>query len=295
MARIIVSAAQTGKSCPYCRFPLKGGTEAMACDRCGAIHHLDCWSEGGGCAVVGCIADHALEETTEMAAVDRSRKVIPVFKEAPRQPLPPPGTQAVSEPAPDGPSAGGNGRAILVGLGCGLVIVVLGLGALFLIQNSNSDEAGPTATSGSETTGLEAQIEKKQAEIRQMKANGPTGPATGNQNGAQKMSFLLSKSVEGRSLSVAGDEAGAIRNRREILNSLRAIDGTTGGVESARQAFISAMRESILANEDRLYNGLEASPHDDAATQEKQQLMAIWNSRVSSQFGVSPIASEGDI
>ena len=89
MARIIVSAAQTGKSCPYCRFPLKGGTEAMACDRCGAIHHLDCWSEGGGCAVVGCIADHALEETTEMAAVDRSRKVIPVFKEAPRQPLPP--------------------------------------------------------------------------------------------------------------------------------------------------------------------------------------------------------------
>lgn len=54
MSLITVSDAETGVSCPYCRFPLKGGVVAMKCDACGAIHHQDCWDDGGGCSVFGC-------------------------------------------------------------------------------------------------------------------------------------------------------------------------------------------------------------------------------------------------
>ncbi|MGH2958783.1 MAG: hypothetical protein ACRDKE_04215 [Solirubrobacterales bacterium] len=54
MTRITVSSSEMGKSCPYCRFPVKSGTEAERCDACNAIHHTDCWEDGDGCAVLGC-------------------------------------------------------------------------------------------------------------------------------------------------------------------------------------------------------------------------------------------------
>ncbi len=44
----------TGRPCPYCRFPLKEGVPIVECDVCGSLHHLDCWSDNGGCAVVAC-------------------------------------------------------------------------------------------------------------------------------------------------------------------------------------------------------------------------------------------------
>jgi len=54
MPGLIVGADGTGRTCPFCRFPLKTGTEAYACDSCGAVHHADCWRDGQGCAVFGC-------------------------------------------------------------------------------------------------------------------------------------------------------------------------------------------------------------------------------------------------
>src|SRR3954452_24073632 len=50
-----ISSEQAGKTCPYCRFPLKAGTKAVVCDACGTIHHEECWRDGGGCAVLGCV------------------------------------------------------------------------------------------------------------------------------------------------------------------------------------------------------------------------------------------------
>ncbi|MEV4422449.1 hypothetical protein AB0L40_21105 [Patulibacter sp. NPDC049589] len=47
---------EAGRSCPYCRFPLKPGTGVAECGSCHAVHHDECWEEGGGCAVVGCNA-----------------------------------------------------------------------------------------------------------------------------------------------------------------------------------------------------------------------------------------------
>jgi hypothetical protein len=48
--------AESGRACPYCRFPLKEGTQTARCRACGAIHHAECWDENLGCAVVGCAA-----------------------------------------------------------------------------------------------------------------------------------------------------------------------------------------------------------------------------------------------
>jgi hypothetical protein len=54
MTQLLVSIGDVGRNCPYCRFPLKQSTMAERCDVCGAMHHTDCWNDGGGCAVVGC-------------------------------------------------------------------------------------------------------------------------------------------------------------------------------------------------------------------------------------------------
>src|SRR3954447_16490829 len=49
------TAVHTGKSCPYCRFPLKEGTSIMSCGVCGAAHHADGWSDNAnGGAVFAC-------------------------------------------------------------------------------------------------------------------------------------------------------------------------------------------------------------------------------------------------
>lgn len=40
--------------CPYCRASLEGSEDSVTCPSCSTEHHADCWSENGGCAVVGC-------------------------------------------------------------------------------------------------------------------------------------------------------------------------------------------------------------------------------------------------
>ena len=50
----VVTGSDAGKICPYCRFPLKTGSDAERCGGCQAIHHIECWGEGGGCATFGC-------------------------------------------------------------------------------------------------------------------------------------------------------------------------------------------------------------------------------------------------
>lgn len=54
MTRVLATAADAGRACPYCRFPLKEGVTAERCDACGSLHHEDCWMDGNGCAVLGC-------------------------------------------------------------------------------------------------------------------------------------------------------------------------------------------------------------------------------------------------
>src|SRR4051812_22419619 len=48
------AATDTGRACPYCRFPLKEGVAVCECGACHSVHHDDCWADNGGCAIVGC-------------------------------------------------------------------------------------------------------------------------------------------------------------------------------------------------------------------------------------------------
>ena len=40
--------------CPYCQASIGAADAAVACPLCGAVHHADCFTENGGCAVYGC-------------------------------------------------------------------------------------------------------------------------------------------------------------------------------------------------------------------------------------------------
>jgi hypothetical protein len=50
----VAGPAETGRACPYCRFPLKEGVGMVQCGACGAAHHEDCFADNRGCAVVAC-------------------------------------------------------------------------------------------------------------------------------------------------------------------------------------------------------------------------------------------------
>jgi len=45
---------EVGKTCPYCRFPLKPDEQVVTCPACKLPHHADCWSENRGCTTYGC-------------------------------------------------------------------------------------------------------------------------------------------------------------------------------------------------------------------------------------------------
>jgi hypothetical protein len=46
--------SSVGKTCPYCQFPIKQGSEVLECANCKIPHHEDCWEENGGCTTFGC-------------------------------------------------------------------------------------------------------------------------------------------------------------------------------------------------------------------------------------------------
>jgi len=48
------TAEMAGRTCPYCRFALKQDGEVTQCGACHAVHHAECFTDNGGCAVVGC-------------------------------------------------------------------------------------------------------------------------------------------------------------------------------------------------------------------------------------------------
>ena len=54
-----------GRNCPYCRFALKQGAEVAVCGACGAPHHLECWTDNGGCAVIACAGGPGAAVPTE--------------------------------------------------------------------------------------------------------------------------------------------------------------------------------------------------------------------------------------
>ena len=141
MGLISVSSVDAGRSCPYCRFPLKDGVTAVQCDSCAAIHHEDCWSEGGGCSQFGCSNSAAMQQQAQQlppigkqAALDpRSADV--VLKGAPAV-APGPGLAETNENK--------NSTVLLIALGV-LAASVLIVGALALFNLASDDSSSTPA------------------------------------------------------------------------------------------------------------------------------------------------------
>jgi hypothetical protein len=153
MTRVIATAADAGRSCPYCRFPLKEGTAAERCDSCNSLHHEDCWSDGGGCAVLGCAeagkAAAATAATAPQAGWQGSayQPGAPVPPQAPAtQTYPgygaPPGYPP-AQPAPHSPPRSGN-QAVLV---VAVIIALLGIGTGVAVATGAFSKSTPKSAS----------------------------------------------------------------------------------------------------------------------------------------------------
>jgi hypothetical protein len=67
-----VSSVDAGRTCPYCRFPLKAGSVAERCDVCATVHHEECWHDGGGCSRFGCTNQGSVVIAPAPPPVDRT-------------------------------------------------------------------------------------------------------------------------------------------------------------------------------------------------------------------------------
>jgi Prokaryotic RING finger family 1 len=97
MPNRVATPEDVGKPCPYCRFPLKEGVPVHACESCGAVHHAECWADGGGCAVFGCtaagtaaVAAQAPAPVTQAYAAPTTYQAAPQAPAAYAAPSPPP-------------------------------------------------------------------------------------------------------------------------------------------------------------------------------------------------------------
>lgn len=173
-----------GRSCPYCRFPLKEGGQVVECSSCHAVHHEDCYHENGGCAVAGCAggptAQHsATTQAMPVAAYTAAPVAGPpprpsyipptpmgpgaprVPRASTRQPPPfvgtPPPVMPPPPPPPNGsPSAGQRhlGTATIATL-VAVIILALGGGTAALVSSGthNRSAASTSASTTSTDTG----------------------------------------------------------------------------------------------------------------------------------------------
>lgn len=168
------SDAETGRPCPYCRFPLKQGVEVVQCAHCGASHHADCWDDNIGCAVVACEGG---PKAAAAAAPPSGQPVPPPVQRGARltvdpadfgappptgQPLPPPppavpGTQRAGELVAS-LTAGLGAPAVVFAVVAGVIGALLTLGAALIVAVATPDDSalgiawlGNQAGTGTET------------------------------------------------------------------------------------------------------------------------------------------------
>lgn len=75
--RATAGRKETGKSCPFCRFPVKERDEITFCGYCDSPHHSDCWDDNHGCAVARCPGGPHGESDATGARPSRSGSNLP--------------------------------------------------------------------------------------------------------------------------------------------------------------------------------------------------------------------------
>ncbi len=127
----------TGRVCPYCRFALKEGVAIETCGSCGAVHHVECWQDNGGCSVTGCV--NGPSNTTATHVVPPA--AAPAAVAAAYAPPPPP------PPSKPPPSPTNNKGFPTVAVVAGAVVVaLLGAGAALALSSSSKNHNAPTVT-----------------------------------------------------------------------------------------------------------------------------------------------------
>lgn len=160
---------ESGRSCPYCRFPFDPGSDVDECGACHAVHHADCWAEGAGCAVVGCSG----AGTVELPPVP-SRRPTPTAAPAARAPRAggPPAAAPVgghsyaapvaapawpAPPPPGPPPVPVRPRGPLYALlgALGVLLVACVVAAVLLLSGGDDDEPAGSTLAGAATVRAE--------------------------------------------------------------------------------------------------------------------------------------------
>jgi Prokaryotic RING finger family 1 len=127
------SVDEAGRSCPYCRFALKQGSSIVECGSCRALHHAECWTDNGGCSIMGCAGAATAGSTTTAPAA---------------APPPPPPIQqqpagyASSPPPPPPSSDRGRSSTALILAVLVLALAVAGGATALVVSSGNSTDAG---------------------------------------------------------------------------------------------------------------------------------------------------------
>ncbi|MEA2410706.1 MAG: Prokaryotic finger family 1, partial [Thermoleophilaceae bacterium] len=140
---------ETGRACPYCRFPLKEGIAVCECASCHAVHHDDCWGDNGGCAIVGCDGGDG-ESATTVAPVAISppppRRPGPIAispDPEPSETHPLPKVGSAQRVAVAAPPAGARKRPWLIAAVFMLALAVAGAGAAYYFTTKKSSSTHP--------------------------------------------------------------------------------------------------------------------------------------------------------
>jgi hypothetical protein len=138
--RRTATEVDTGRACPYCRFPLKEGVEVVQCESCDSAHHGDCWDDNGGCAIVACQGGPGAEPARARAAGAGAGGTATLAP--PRAAAAPP---AVSPPssAPPPPASSGRGPWLAVAVGLLALAIAGGAAAMVLVGPASEDDSSP--------------------------------------------------------------------------------------------------------------------------------------------------------
>lgn len=182
---------ETGKSCPYCRFPLKERADVVECGSCGAVHHADCWIDNGGCAVMGCAEAPSSPNTGEIPPQPSGKPVA-----AASGPLPQATTGAQTE------SQSTNALLYVAG---GIVVLALAIIAVASVVTITRD-------SGTSSAELTASSPSDSSDSSQQDSQPEKLPDTGalpDQSRSEMKSELTARLREFHENVVSGDLRGA--------------------------------------------------------------------------------------
>jgi hypothetical protein len=126
----------TGRNCPYCRFSIKEGTDAIVCPTCGSPHHNECWNDNQGCAITACASGPA--STSGRPSEPQAQPIA-----TPSAPLTSPKRQPPVGRPPSGRSSRDRARNAVLFASL-IAILVLGVALAFVVGKNNGRGATTT-------------------------------------------------------------------------------------------------------------------------------------------------------